>query len=769
VDSNPSAPEQNKSEIPVEAPEPGTITELQRALTPRLSEEDERTLADRILTDYYNALSDRREWEARLVEWEDAYYNRTRPKTFPWPGASNFHVPLTMSGVETYKPRLVEAVLGQQPPIIVVPTTAASEDRKTKVETVLNWQVQSKLKLEGTVTQSAHLFLQPGLAVAKTYWKVDRRWRKYVRDFAPDTPIQAIFEAIFSDQKPRKITKLRDQKYKGFLPGAPPLEFTVEFDFLPERIEVLIEREEIEEGPHVELIEPIDLIVPVKGGHEIKDLPWKQHRLWLNEDDLRRKVLEGRFYEDAVTELLNSGTPRGDKPAMDSGGYRASQDNAEGVEGQGPSNVRMTQWDILEDYRRYDIDGDGLDEDVIVWVSVHVPTKILGWDYLDNVYATGRCPLRVGRFHPVPFRFYGLSYAEMIRGIQEEINAIHNQRIDSGTLANLPWGFKRASSTLPPIQQRIKPGEFIDIDNPQQDILIPKFNVNTAWGQQEEATLMQYKERLDGLSDLSMGKQPNRVGATRTAKGTQTLLSEAGLRYKTAMQSFQRFWVGIFEDILALDQEHLPPRQEFRITGRRPSVVRLKDRTEIRGQYDLRLSATTDNLNRDQMREDATIVMQATLNPALIQVGLVGMKGVKRVVSKFLKAYGEDPDFILEEATVTRNPVEELMLFNIGQYVPPSPGPHLQSHLTVHQAALQDPAVPQQVKRLIQRYIQEASQMLRAMQMAQMMGPGPAAAAGPQAQNAAIGALPQGQPGGGTSPQAGMPQAMAGANGAPQR
>ena len=396
MDNNLNAPEQDKREIPIAGPEEGVVTELQRALTPRLSEEAERELASRLLTDYHNALSDRHEWEARLAEWEDAYYNRTAPKTFPWPGASNFHVPLTMSGVETYKPRLVEAVLGQQPPIIVIPTTAASEDRKMKVETVLNWQVQSKLKLEGTVTQSAHLFLQPGLAVAKTYWKVDRRWRKYVREFAPDTPIQAIFEALFSDVKPRKIEKVKEQKYKGFLPGSPPLEFSVEFDFLPETIEVLVEQEEIEEGPQVELIDPIDLIVPVKGGHEIKDLPWKQLRCWLSEDDLRRKVLEGRFYADSVQELLESGQPRGDKPSTDSGMYRASQDAAEGVEGQGPSNIRQTQWDILEDYRRYDIDGDGLDEDIIVWVSVHVPTKILGWDYLDNVHASGRCPIRVG-------------------------------------------------------------------------------------------------------------------------------------------------------------------------------------------------------------------------------------------------------------------------------------------------------------------------------------------------------------------------------------
>jgi len=85
-----------------------------------------------------------------------------------------------------------------------------------------------------------------------------------------------------------------------------------------------------------------------------------------------------------------------------------------------------------------------------------------------------------------------------------------------------------------------------------------------------------------------------------------------------------------------------------------------------------------------------------------------------------------------------------------------------------HEQALQDPNVPQQVKRFLQRHIQETLQLQQSMQMAQAMGQGPSGGAppvGPQAQNAAIGAQPQA--GGGTSPQAGMP--MMSGNGAPQR
>jgi len=762
---------QDKHDEPVAAPPDDPATKLQRKLTPRLDPDDEAALADRVLTDFNQAIQDRAEWETRLAEWEDQYYNRTPDeKMFPWPGASNFHVPITMMHVETYKPRLVEAVMGEKDPVIVIATTQAGEERKQKVETVLNWQIKSKMRIEPIVAQSAHLFLQPGLAVAKTYWKVDRRWRKFLREFPLGTGLPQIFEALFGESKPRNLRSEGEGKFYGEIRTSPqggaPLECYLTLNVLEDGLQVMVEREEVVEGPQVDLIDPIDLIVPVKGGHEIDELPWCQHRMWMNEDDLRRKALSGRFYADVVEEILTTGAPRGDQPALDSGRYRQSQDDAEGVEGQGPSNVRRTQWDVLEDYRRYDIDGDGLDEEVIVWASPHAPNRVLGWDYLDNVYAHGRRPIRVGRFFPVPFRFYGLSYAEMIKGVQDEINAIHNQKVDYATIQNMPMGFKRASATIPPIQQLLRPGNFIDVDNPQQDIFIPKWQGSPAWGAQEEATLLQYGERLGGITDLSLGRQPNRVGATRTAKGTQTLLSEAGLRFKIAMQAFQRLWVGIFSDVLALDQEYLPPGQEFRVTGKRPSVIRLKDRTELRGAYDLRLAPTTDTLNREQMRQDATVLMQAVMNPTAIQAGVIAKKGIRRAYEDLLKAYGKDPEFYMEPDASPKGPVEELMMFAVGQYVSPVMGENIDMHIKAHTEALQDPAVPREVKQLLQRHLQETVQLKQAQQLAQTMqgaNGGQRPPVGQQAQNAQTGRQPQPMnPGGQTSPQGGMTQAPGG-------
>jgi len=159
------------------------------------------------------------------------------------------------------------------------------------------------------------------------------------------------------------------------------------------------------------------------------------------------------------------------------------------------------------------------------------------------------------------------------------------------------------------------------------------------------------------------------------------------------------------------------------------------------------------------------------MNPSLIQVGIVGLKGVRRTVQDLLKAYGKDPDFYLEDQDVIRGPVEELMMFTIGQYVSPTTGENYDFHLKAHQAAAQDPAIKPEVKALINRHMQETLQLKQAQQMAQALqqqrpgGP----PVGQQAMNAQQGAQPQGPPGqpspNGTSPQAGMPAPQGGMNG----
>jgi hypothetical protein len=753
---------------PLEEPDlPAADEALRKELLPVPSADDQRDLYDDIMVEYGAAILDRADWETDAATDEEQYLGVLPDKNDPWPGAANFNVPLTMLGVETLKPRLIESILGGDPLVYAVPTETMDEPRTERTELFLNWQLNTDLDIRPLVEESAHTFLTPGIVVAKVLWETVERPINQIHHFTPDTGLDDIFRGLFGDELPQEWTQ-KDGQWAGHLktPGGARRKVEATFKYLEDEIQVLLRKDHIAfEGPRIHLIDPMDFVAPFKGGSDIQRLPWLVQRLHYSEQDLRRKVKQGRFYADAVKRLLGeveAGTPDPETPGQ---ALAAVQAGSEGVAVDPASSVLDEQYDVYERYGLRDMDDDGIDEEVIVWTSPQLPGEILGWDYLDNVVHHGRRPFVVGRYLRLPNRFYGLSFPRIVRDIQDEINTMHNQRVDAGTIQNTPMGFFRASMTMRPDTMRIKPGTWTGVDNPQTDIFIPQWNGSPVFGNNEEALLYQYFERLTGLTDLALGRQPNRVGATRTASGTAALLSEAGLRFKTSMEAFQRFWKEIFEHVLWLDQQYLPPGKEFRVTGRVPEMVRLEHRGDIAGRYDLRLSTTSETLNKSVLREDATVKLNLVSNPLYLQMGLIGIKGLRRQLRASLRAYGEqDPEMTLEPLTqaIVRTPDQELaMMLGGDDRVEPTMMENLTMHLEAHMEQMQDPTVqrnPELLKR-VQVHLAKTNQMamMQAMAMQASQGKGKpmgGPVAGEQAMNAQIGrqADQPSQMGGGTSP-----------------
>lgn len=762
----------SREEIPLALPEKAPEKDpLWEELLPPLSDDDEYDLATAVMSDHKAAILDRQNWEKMLVLWEEQYLGILPEKTMPWPGCANFHVPITMLCIETLKPRLVESIMGTDQPVHALPTEAMDEKKRDTVEQFVNWQIQSEMKIDATVAESAHIFLSPGTAVAKSTWARRSRKAKYIRSFPTTTPVDQIFKAIFGQDIPAKWDSVGKNKWEGYFEDERGVrrDVAVTFKISEDQIQVLVAREDVTyDGPDVSLLASEDFVAPFNGGADVQKLPWCQQVLWWTESDLRRKVRQKRLDKSRVDELLGEGDQAKGENSVE-GNSQAITDlrsRTEGVDPDPQTDVRQDQYKIIEDYRLWDLDGDGEDEEIVCWVAESLPGKILGWDYLDNVFMTGKRPFVIGRPFPMPGRFYGMSFCEMVRGIQEEINTIHNQRVDIGTLVNTPGGWVRAGSDMSIHAQPMRPGEFRPIANPQTDIVPFQWNGSTVWGQNEEALLYQYLERLTGISDLSLGRQPNRVGATRTATGVASLLSEAGLRFKSIMLAFQRFWTAIFEQILALDQQYLPPGREFRVTGRFPEILKVKDKSELAGKFDLRLSATTETLNKETLREDATVKLNAALNPIALQLQLIGAKGLHRLYREFYRVHGEtDPDLIVEtlKMPVVYTPDQKLAIWENGGDSDPTPLENLQQTIELCMSILNDPTYEPVRKELGEEGLVKVQMHLaKALQLAQMQmamqsmqgsgkdagGMGATPAVGDQRQNAQMGAQAPQQPGG---------------------
>ncbi|GAI02362.1 unnamed protein product, partial [marine sediment metagenome] len=69
---------------------------------------------------------------------------------------------------------------------------------------------------------------------------------------------------------------------------------------------------------------------------------------------------------------------------------------------------------------------------------------------LSAVSPIGKRPWTIGQLMRRTGRPYGVGLPELIRGLVKELDAIHNQRIDAGSIAIAPFGFYRAASSFRP-------------------------------------------------------------------------------------------------------------------------------------------------------------------------------------------------------------------------------------------------------------------------------------------------------------------------------
>jgi hypothetical protein len=146
---------------------------------------------------------------------------------------------------------------------------------------------------------------------------------------------------------------------------------------------------------------------------------------------------------------------------------------------------------------------DGIDEELVAWVEDR-SKRVIRVTYLERVGPGGKRPFVLKKFIPqlVPME---KALGEILYGLNNELDYIHNQRLDYGTIQNLPFFFYRASSGLNPVQLKLGPGMGVPVDDPQGDVNFPRVSGGTGYGFQEEAQVTRYAENASGITQFALG------------------------------------------------------------------------------------------------------------------------------------------------------------------------------------------------------------------------------------------------------------------------
>lgn len=521
-------------------------------------------------------------------------------------GEHDEHIPLVFEKGKAMYARLVNAILGVDPMFSLLPNKAVSEKQKQEKEDLLRWITNQHANrsrgIKEEVDKDAWNFIMDGTSITKHWWARDIR--KFVDVEEKEVrPIQI-------DSTGKIVTEIKEIEKETIVYDGPMMQS------IPlEDVSII--------GSNCDDIDNADLVV---------------HRQYMTKSDIIKLSHQGFFDEEAVQKVIDHAPANPGKDASDQEAFlKLQKDELSGVQ-----RVRYTEgrayYAIYETYLSYDIDNDGVDEELVCWMEPE-SRKILRITYLDRVSPNGKRPFVLKKLIHREGKPYGIGFAEMLWGLQNTTDYIVNQRLDSGLFKIFPWFVFRAGSNLQVGPQTIGPGKGIPVDD-VNDISFPNVNGDPSYGFNEEASVMQHAERITGINDLAMG-QSNSQGVGRTATGAAALVNELNANIDIYIKHFQ--W-GFSRNLKFMDkqvQELLPLGLEYRVVGMdgRSLYKRFSDRDTFNFDCDFEITGNTVNSNKAIERDTAQMLLQLLQNPIALQAGLVKPQNLYNAYKNLLRKF----------------------------------------------------------------------------------------------------------------------------------
>lgn len=531
-------------------------------------------------------------------------------------GESNLHIPMPMIVLKTFHARMYQALLAVDPPFAVRAMQEAYQDDVEMVYGLMQWTLSEWCNFYEGIEETADRWLWNwaafGSGVLKLRW--DRKFTRYVDVEDQFVAGPSIWEVVIGEDG------------------------TIEEVESPAVIKTQIEKsvtEKIFEGPVFEYINKED--IAIIGGRSIQLCDAVIHREWFNADRLNSYALQGTFDKEAVQEIIGAG------PDSESGreAMQMSQDR-EQHSGIQTLDIQedLSKYEILEAHVEIDINDDGLNESLIIWIDAESGKEIRA-TYAHRVHQGGKRPFVNIEFIPREGHGYAMGLLELLHPLSIEMDFIHNVKIDIGMLVAQPFGFYRAATGMDPVKLKIKPGDMIPVDDPQSHVFFPNLGDRSGFFQQEEMFLMQHVERLTAINDINTATL-GRQGVARTATGVSALVSENSANLDIFIKRMQRGWRQALRLLWGMLQQRLPDGTEFRVTGKDGRDYFDKvNRADIQSRVDFILEATSANSNRMIQLETAQQVLAQLMNPFFMQIGIVKPDGVFEGLKDYFQALGK--------------------------------------------------------------------------------------------------------------------------------
>lgn len=556
---------------------------------------------DDVLKEAKGAVTDRHGWITQQREWYTIRYGMRAKKKFPWPGASNLHIPLTDKVIRRLKPIFISAVFGVDPICTFEPLGATSIDSARTFEVGYDWLVRYRMKnAQEQAGFWTDFMLGGGFGLAKCVWEYEAR--KVTRRLKVDWVPQDVDRKEFLSPTELEIDIARrsgiDKSEKDFTAIGRSLVR----QFLAGDEELVWERETVfYNAPKWYAVDPQDFIAPWDATTDIDAMPWCAHRMFLHPHEMRERMESGRYKRAETQRALEAG-PSGGDAADPAGELEQRKQMREGVDGKGVrSETKHELWELY--YR----EKDGCKR----VATVHMVSGEVLRD-MEYQYEHDEWPFTRFSFEMNEDRWYSSrGVPSMLYDLQKELNAQHNSKIDNMSISTSKSFIYRHGSIRNPEKWKFRPGVMFPVMR-MTDIQ-PIQHMQTDWvHEREEMNLRQNAEEYVGTPDFGISNINQRV-ERRTATEIEQIQNSSGAVAEETLRRYQRQMRRLHRQTLLLWQQYGDDQVEVRVTGTDKSLVFV--RFDLQKEYDLVPSGRIDNLNSQQRAQQALTVLQLAESP----------------------------------------------------------------------------------------------------------------------------------------------------------
>lgn len=460
------------------------MAEYPRELT--LDEDTSQRLRSLLDEEILNHLAERSSSTDKLVRWQKDYWAEPPQEsvTFPFKGAATIIVPLTAIAVEAIHARNMSTLFALDQLTSVKIGPAELQDIDRPVERMIDNELKYGVKFRHKIEPYALEFAKFGTGIAKSGY--EKIVRSAVRPLEDGTEEQ--FTVI--------------TKNSATVDAVPLSKFFMPYYALDPQT-----------SPWV--------------GEEHSETPY-----------FVKQLIDSGFFRPQVMEDLKSWLESNLPQMSTEETTREFERNQQSLEKREMVWPKRIEW--YEIWMGFDVDGDGVDEEIVVHYHRESQTFC---SIRYNWYSDLHRPYRIATYFPVEHRWAGIGICKQSEAFQAEITTQHRQRLDNATIANVKMIKVNKLSGYGP-NEPIFPGKMWLVDNKDDIEPFSLGEINPS-AYQNEFSSLQYQQQRTGVNDVLLGMPQS--GTPGTATDTLARVQEGNKKYD---YTYQNLKAGISEIIL---------------------------------------------------------------------------------------------------------------------------------------------------------------------------------------------------------------------------